>query len=77
MASRIRPGKPRGRPMGKHAAKDNGHESAVRAKVEHVFAHRNSRMALKVCTISIAHAKAAITFANMTYNMNRLCWLRR
>ena len=64
-ASRIHRRKPRGRPMGKRTAKANGRKSAVRAKVEHVFAHRKSRMGLAVRTIGLARARAAITMANM------------
>ncbi len=65
MASRIHRRKPRGRPTGERTAKANGRKSAVRAKVEHVFAHRKSRMELKIRTIGIARAAAAITLANM------------
>ena len=43
----------------------NGRKSAVRAKVEHVFAHRKDRMGLAVRTIGLARARAAITMANM------------
>ena len=66
MASRIHRRKPRGRPTGERTAKANGRKSAVRAKVEHVFAHRKSRMELKIRTVGIARAAAAITLANMT-----------
>ena len=65
MASRIHRRKPRGRPTGERTAKVNGHKSAVRAKVEHVFAQRKSRMELKIRMIGIARAAAAITLANM------------
>ncbi len=69
-ASRIHRKKPRGRPTGKRTAKANGRKSSIRAKVEHVFAHRKNR------TVGMARAKAAVTLANMAYNMNRLRWLR-
>ncbi len=64
-ASRIHRRKPRGRPMGKRTAKANGRKSAVRAKVEHVFAHRKDRMGLRIRTIGMARAKAAAALANM------------
>ena len=65
MASRIHRRKPRGRPTGERTAKANGRKSAVRAKAGHVFAHQKSRMELKIRTIGIARAAAAITLANM------------
>ena len=75
MTSRIHRKKPRGRPMSKRTAKANGRKSSIRAKVEHVFAHQKDRMGLRIRTIGIARAEAAVTLANMAYNMNRLCWL--
>ncbi len=75
MTSRIHRRKPRGRPMGKRTAKANGRKSSIRAKVEHVFAHQKDRMGLRIRTIGMARAKAAVTLANMAYNMNRLRWL--
>lgn len=65
MARRIRRRKPRGRPTGERTAKANGRKSAARAKAGHVFAHRKSRMELKIRTIGVARATAAITLANM------------
>ncbi len=64
-ASRIHRRKPRGRPMGKRTAKANGRKSSIRAKVEHVFAHQKDRMGLRIRTIGMARAKAAVTLANM------------
>ena len=75
MASHIQRREPRGRPMSERTAKANGRKLAVRAKVEHVFAHRKSHMELKIRAIGIARATAAITLANMAYNMIRLRWL--
>jgi hypothetical protein len=34
-------------------------------------------MRLFIRTIGLARAKAAITLANMAYNMKRWCWLDR
>lgn len=61
--------------MSKRTSMANGRKSAVRAKVEHVFGHQKDRMGLVIRTIGLARAKAAITLANMAYNMGRLRWL--
>ena len=45
--------------------------------VEHVFAYQKGPMGLLVRTIGLARARAAITLANMGYNMRRWCWLDR
>ena len=73
--SRIHRKKPRGRPMSARTAKANGRKSKDRAKVEHVFAHQKARMGLTIRTVGLARAKAAVTMANMAYNMGRLRWL--
>jgi transposase, IS5 family len=75
--SRIHFKKPRGKPMPRPIARGNAVKSKVRARVEHVFAEQKDRMKLFVRTIGIARAEAAITFANMAYNMKRWCWLDR
>ena len=75
MTSRIHRRKPRSRPMSERTAKANGRKSSIRAKVEHVFAHQKDRMGLRIRTVGMARAKAAVTLANMAYNMNRLRWL--
>lgn len=75
MTSRIHRKKPRGRPMPKRTSRANAAKSALRAKVEHVFAHQKARMRLTIRTIGIARAEAAITLANMAYNMTRWRWL--
>ena len=43
LKSRIHRRKPRGRPMSARTAKANGRKSAVRAKVEHVFARQKAQ----------------------------------
>ena len=53
----------------------NAARSKIRARVEHVFAEQKDRMGLFIRTIGIARAEAAITLANMVYNMKRWCWL--
>lgn len=75
--SRIHHRKPKGRPMAKHTARANGRKSAIRAAVEHAFAHQKGIMGLVIRTIGLARAEAAITLANMAYNMKRWCWLDR
>lgn len=56
-------------------ARGNAKKSAIRAAVEHPFAHQKGTMGLVVRTIGLARAEAAITLANMAYNMKRWCWL--
>ena len=61
--------------MPARTAKANGRKSKDRAKVEHVFARRKARMGLTVRTVGLARAKAAVTMANIAYDMGRLRWL--
>jgi IS5 family transposase len=75
MLSRIHRRKPRGRPMPKRTCRANAAKSAVRSKVEHVFAHQKARMGMTIRTIGLARARAAITMANLAYNMTRWRWL--
>jgi len=64
--------------MSKRTPKANGRKSVVQSKVEHVFGHQKDRMGLIIGTIGLARAKAAITMANMVYNIGRLrCLLSR
>lgn len=75
--SRIHRRKPRGRSMPRHHARANAAKSTVRAHVEHPFAHQKGVMRLVIRTIGLARASAAVTLANMAYNMKRWCWLDR
>jgi hypothetical protein len=75
--SRIHRRKPKGRPMPVRTARANAAKSAVRAHVEHPFAHQKGPMGLVIRTIGIARATATVTLANMAYNMKRWCWLDR
>lgn len=75
--SRIHRRKPKGKPMPRHTAKANARKSAVRAVIEHPFAHQKGPMKLVIRTIGLARAEAAITLANMAYNIKRWCWLDR
>ena len=76
MKSQVHRKKPRGRPMPQRTSRANGRKSAVRSKVEHVFAHQKARMGLTIRTIGLARAKAAITLVNIACNMIRLRWLQ-
>lgn len=73
--SRIHRRKPRGRPMPKRTARANAAKSAIRARIEHPFAHLKGPMRLVIRTIGLARAEATITLANMAYNMKRWRWL--
>lgn len=73
--SRIHRRKPPGRPMPKRTARANAAKSAVRAHVEHPFAHQKGPMAMVIRTIRLARATATVTLANMGCNMRRWCWL--
>ena len=75
--SRIHRKKPRGKPMSRRTSKANARKSAVRAHVEHPFAHQKGAMGLVIRTIGLARAEATVTLANMAYNMKRWCWLDR
>ncbi|GMG82565.1 IS5 family transposase [Paralimibaculum aggregatum] len=75
--SRIHRRKPKAKPMPKRTARANAAKSAVRAHVEHPFAHQKGPMGLVIRTIGIARATATVTLANMAYNMKRWCWLDR
>ena len=70
--SRIHRRKPKGKPMPEHTARANAAKSAVRAKVEHVFAHQKGRYGLFIRTIGLARAQAKLTLANLAYNFDRL-----
>ena len=74
LLSRIHHRKPWGRPMSKRTRQANKRKATIRARVEHVFAEQKHRMGLVVRTIGIARAKAAVTLANMAYNMKRWVW---
>lgn len=73
--SRIHRRKPKGKPMPKRTARANAKKSAIRARVEHAFAHQKGPMRLVMRTIGTARATATVTLANIAYNMKRWCWL--
>lgn len=74
--SRIHRKKPKGKPMPRRTARANAAKSAVRSRVEHVFAEQKARMKLVVRTIGIARARTKIGLTNLAYNMKRLVWLQ-
>ena len=75
LVSRIHRKKPQGRPMPERTRRANARKSAVRSRVEHVFAHQKGIMGLMVRTIGIARAEVKIGLANLAYNIRRLVWL--
>jgi len=72
LTSRIHRRKPKGKPMPIATARANAAKSAIRARVEHVFAHQKNRFGLFIRTIGIARAEAKLTLANLAYNFDRL-----
>lgn len=75
--SRIHHKKPQGRPMPERTAKANARKSAVRTRIEHVFAHQKDRMGLFIRTIGRARAVAKIGLANLAYNLQRFLFHQR
>ena len=75
--SRIHRKKPPGRPMPRHIARANARKSAVRARVEHVFAQQKAHMGLRVRTIGLPRAQTRIGLANLAYNFQRLIFHER
>ena len=75
LVSRIHRKQPKGRPMPDRTRRANAVKSAVRSKVEHVFAHQKGLMGLVVRTIGLARARVKIGLVNLAYNMRRLVWL--
>ena len=75
--SRVHCKKPTGRPMAERTRRANARKSAVRSRIEHVFAEQKHRMGLFVRTIGMARARVKIGLANLVFNMKRLIWLER
>ena len=75
--SHIHRKKPKGRAMPRAIARANARKSAVRARIEHVFAHQKHRMGLVIRTIGLKRAEAKIGFANLAYNFQRLIFHER
>lgn len=77
LTSRIHRKKPKGKPMPERIARANAAKSAVRARVEHVFAHQKNRYGLFIRTIGLARAQSKLTLANLAYNFDRLIFQER
>ncbi len=75
--SHVHRKKPVGRPMPTPIRRANGRKSAVRSRIEHVFAEHKDRMGLFIRTIGIARARIKIGLANLVYNIKRFIWLER
>jgi hypothetical protein len=52
-------------------------KSAVRSRIEHVFAEQKYRMGLFIRTIGLDRARLKIGLANLVYNIKRFIWLER
>lgn len=65
LTSRIHRRKPHGKPMLQATAQANAAKSAIRARVEHVFAHQKNRFGLFIRTIGLKRAEAKLTLANL------------
>ena len=63
--------------MPKRTARANAKTSAMRAHVEHPFAHQKGPMGLVIRTIDLARATATVMLANIAYTMKRWCLLDR
>jgi len=63
--------------MPEATARANARNSAVRAKVEHVFGHQKNRYGLFIRTIGLARAEAKMILANIAFNMDRLIFHER
>lgn len=74
---RIHHRKPKGKPMPEHIARANAAKSAIRAHVEHVFAHQKNRSGLFIRTIGLPRAQAKLTLANLACNFDRLIFHER
>ncbi|WP_231295210.1 transposase [Acidiphilium cryptum] len=77
LVSRIHRRKPAGKPMPHNIVRANAAKSAIRAHVEHVFAHQKNRFGLFIRTIGIARAMAKLILANIAYNFDRLVFHQR
>ncbi|MEM1162014.1 MAG: transposase [Pseudomonadota bacterium] len=77
LTSRIHMRKAQGRPMPEATSRANARKSAVRARVEHVFAHQKNRFGLFIRTIGLDRAEAKLTLANLAYNFERLIFHER
>jgi IS5 family transposase len=62
--------KPEGKSMPIATARANAAKSAIRTKVEHVFAHQKNRFGLFIRTIGVTRADAKLTLANLAYNFD-------
>jgi IS5 family transposase len=68
----------RGKPLTEQGKASNRTKSAVRARVEHVFAAQANDMGgTLVRTIGLIRARAKIGMKNLAYNIRRLVQLRR
>ena len=77
LESEVHRKKPAGRPMAKATARANARKSAVRARIEHVFAYQKNRLGLFIRTIGLARAESKLIAVNLGYNFDRLVFHER
>jgi len=65
LADRIHRCKANGKSIPRATDRVNAAKSAIRAKVEHVFAHQKNRLGLFIRTIGLKRTKAKLTLANL------------
>ena len=66
----------RGKPLTEKQRQSNKGKSKIRARVEHIFGFmKNSMDAGKIRSIGIERAKAILGLVNLTYNIQRHCFL--
>ena len=75
--SRVHRKKLPGKSMPERTRRANALKSAVRSRVEHVFAAQKDRIGLFVRTIGLARATMKIGMANLAYNLTRLVFVAR
>ncbi len=63
--------------MAERTRKANAKKSAVRVRIEPVFAHQKERMDLFIRTIGKVRAEAKIGLANLAYNLQRFVFHER
>ncbi len=75
--SHIHRWKPPGRAMPRATARAHARKSAVRAHIEHVFAHQKDPIGLVIRTIGPKQAEAKIGLVTLACNFQRLIFHQR
>ena len=77
LVSRIHRKRPKGRPIPRRTRRANAVKSAVRSKVEQVFAHQEGLMGTVVRTIGSARARIRVGLLNLEQNPISLAHTRQ